>query len=96
MPNERPVEQPVVRQGPKRETARARCRAEWESVNDPPCHPDDADWRPCPLCEHPDAPRLVPASEVIRRSAEDPLRAPYIAAARLRVREWLRGLGLLV
>lgn len=38
------------------DAAKRKCRSEWESVNDPPCHPSDADWRPCPICdEHGDA-----------------------------------------
>lgn len=32
------------------EASKARCREEWDNVNDPPCHPSDEDWRPCPLC----------------------------------------------
>ncbi len=32
---------------------KARCLYEWENVNDPPCHPSDPDWRPCPLCIEP-------------------------------------------
>ncbi len=35
------------------ETAKTRCLLEWEGVNDPPCHPGDDDWRPCPLCRGP-------------------------------------------
>lgn len=27
-----------------------RCAYEWSTVNDPPCHPSDAGWAPCPLC----------------------------------------------
>ncbi len=37
---------------PERAAAAERCLAEWQSVNDPPCHPGDADWRPCRRCEH--------------------------------------------
>lgn len=33
------------------DAAKARCREEWSNVNDPPCHPGDADWRPCHLCD---------------------------------------------
>lgn len=29
---------------------KAACLAEWDNVNDPPCHPGDDDWRPCPIC----------------------------------------------
>ena len=31
--------------------AKQRCLDEWQTVNDPPCHPSDKDWRPCPLCK---------------------------------------------
>jgi len=31
---------------------KARCLREWDNVNDPPCHPSDDDWQPCPLCDH--------------------------------------------
>lgn len=31
--------------------AAMRCREEWSNVNDPPCHPSDAGWTPCPLCQ---------------------------------------------
>lgn len=31
-------------------TAKSNCLKEWESVNDPPCHPNDRDWRPCADC----------------------------------------------
>jgi hypothetical protein len=27
-----------------------RCAYEWSNVNDPPCHPSDPHWTPCPLC----------------------------------------------
>ncbi len=27
-----------------------RCLRQWESVNDPPCHPSDSDWDGCPDC----------------------------------------------
>jgi hypothetical protein len=30
--------------------ARKRCLSEWESVNDPPCHPSDPDWNGCIQC----------------------------------------------
>jgi hypothetical protein len=30
--------------------AKARCLEEWSSVNDPPCHPSDADWNGCGIC----------------------------------------------
>lgn len=30
--------------------ARLRCLEEWESVNDPPCHPSDKDWDGCGTC----------------------------------------------
>lgn len=30
--------------------ARLRCLKEWESVNDPPCHPSDKDWDGCGTC----------------------------------------------
>lgn len=33
------------------DSSKARCLAEWQGVNDPPCHPSDADWKPCQLCE---------------------------------------------
>jgi len=26
------------------------CIREWESVNDPPCHPSDPGWKGCALC----------------------------------------------
>lgn len=29
---------------------RSRCIAEWDNVNDPPCHPSDKGWKPCDLC----------------------------------------------
>jgi len=29
------------------------CRKEWDTVNDPPCHPGDKDWRPCANCAGP-------------------------------------------
>ena len=29
------------------------CSEEWDSVNDPPCHPGDATWAPCCVCEGP-------------------------------------------
>jgi hypothetical protein len=31
-------------------SAKARCFREWDHVNDPPCHPDDADWNGCYQC----------------------------------------------
>ena len=31
------------------------CRKEWDTVNDPPCHPGDKDWRPCANCVGPNA-----------------------------------------
>ena len=30
--------------------AKARCLFEWDHVNDPPCHPSDADWNGCFQC----------------------------------------------
>jgi len=30
------------------------CRKAWEDVNDPPCHPSDAGWRPCVHCAGPE------------------------------------------
>lgn len=30
--------------------ARQRCLSEWSNVNDPPCHPDDFDWKGCGQC----------------------------------------------
>ena len=30
--------------------AKARCLEEWSGVNDPPCHPSDADWNGCVIC----------------------------------------------
>jgi hypothetical protein len=27
-----------------------RCLFEWDHVNDPPCHPSDADWNGCGQC----------------------------------------------
>lgn len=30
--------------------ARARCRDQWSTVNDPPCHPSDEGWNGCHLC----------------------------------------------
>ena len=34
----------------ERDACAARCLREWDSVRDPPCHPADTDWQPCPLC----------------------------------------------
>ena len=31
-------------------TTRARCRDQWSTVNDPPCHPNDVEWNGCHLC----------------------------------------------
>ena len=31
-------------------TAVKACLAEWGTVNDPPCHPDDEGWNGCHLC----------------------------------------------
>ena len=31
-------------------TTRARCRDQWSTVNDPPCHPSDVEWNGCHLC----------------------------------------------
>ena len=31
-------------------TTRARCRDQWSTVNDPPCHPSDEGWNGCHLC----------------------------------------------
>lgn len=31
-------------------SAKAHCLREWDHVNDPPCHPDDADWNGCYQC----------------------------------------------
>jgi hypothetical protein len=42
------------------------CRLEWENVNDPPCHPGDANWRPCPICE----PRARAALEAMQEPTE--------------------------
>jgi hypothetical protein len=33
-----------------RADAAARCLSEWDSVNDPPCHPSDGDWNGCIRC----------------------------------------------
>ena len=33
-----------------RADAAARCLFEWDSVNDPPCHPSDHDWNGCIRC----------------------------------------------
>jgi len=33
-----------------RADAAARCLSEWDSVNDPPCHPSDNDWNGCIRC----------------------------------------------
>ena len=30
--------------------AKERCLFEWSAVNDPPCHPSDADWNGCIQC----------------------------------------------
>lgn len=30
--------------------ARERCRFEWSTVNDPPCHPSDPSWNGCATC----------------------------------------------
>ncbi len=30
--------------------AKARCLIEWDTTNDPPCHPSDADWNGCVRC----------------------------------------------
>ena len=30
--------------------AKERCLLEWSAVNDPPCHPSDADWNGCIQC----------------------------------------------
>ncbi len=30
--------------------AKQRCLNEWDHVNDPPCHPSDADWNGCYQC----------------------------------------------
>ena len=30
--------------------ARSRCRHQWSTVNDPPCHPSDEGWTGCHLC----------------------------------------------
>jgi hypothetical protein len=30
--------------------AKERCLFEWSSVNDPPCHPSDPDWKGCVQC----------------------------------------------
>jgi hypothetical protein len=30
--------------------ARARCLEHWDGINDPPCHPSDADWNGCVIC----------------------------------------------
>jgi len=33
-----------------RADAGARCVSEWDSVNDPPCHPSDSNWNGCFDC----------------------------------------------
>jgi hypothetical protein len=33
-----------------RADAAARCLSEWDSVNDPPCHPSDGGWNGCIRC----------------------------------------------
>ncbi len=33
-----------------RADAGARCVSEWDSVNDPPCHPSDSNWNGCFHC----------------------------------------------
>jgi hypothetical protein len=30
--------------------AKQRCLAEWDNVNDPPCHPSDDGWNGCTQC----------------------------------------------
>lgn len=30
--------------------AKARCRFEWSTTNDPPCHPNDDNWNGCSQC----------------------------------------------
>lgn len=30
--------------------AKERCLFEWSALNDPPCHPSDADWNGCIQC----------------------------------------------
>jgi hypothetical protein len=34
----------------EKDVSKLRCIIEWSAVNDPPCHPSDSHWKPCPLC----------------------------------------------
>lgn len=64
-------------------TAVEACLAEWGSVNDPPCHPDDEGWNGCHLCVKGD---LIAAA---LRAAADQLR--YACADE--AADWLTGIA---
>ncbi len=60
----------AVQMAPKK----ARCLREWDNVNDPPCHPSDDDWKPCPLCDHDTVEARATKAESERDAALDTAR----------------------
>lgn len=40
----------LAAEGGMNDAMKAACLAEWDNVNDPPCHPSDPGWRGCPVC----------------------------------------------
>ncbi len=57
-----------------RADAGARCVSEWDSVNDPPCHPSDSDWNGCFDCVN----RFAVAA-ALRAAADQVAPAVYFA-----------------
>ena len=55
-----------------RADAAARCLFEWDSVNDPPCHPSDHDWNGCIRCVN----RLATAA-ALRAAADQEEKNPW-------------------
>jgi hypothetical protein len=54
-----------------RADAAARCLSEWDSVNDPPCHPSDGGWNGCIRCVNRSA-----VAAALRAAADQPYEVP--------------------
>lgn len=62
-----------------RADAGARCVSEWDSVNDPPCHPSDSNWNGCFDCVNRSAlaAALRAAADEVVPEDYDPPRSSY-------------------
>jgi hypothetical protein len=56
-----------------RADAGARCVSEWDSVNDPPCHPSDSNWNGCFHCVNRSA-----VAAVLRAAADQVVPIPRL------------------